>query len=115
MVTCVPRASWKKTFANDFSFRTQRAQQERFLSGWIGQLAPLLFPEPEAFSLHFHAIPFRGDPSGLDNHYLPMRGKAGTSVLTFFVREQKSRVFCYANANLTRADQAGELLRFVEF
>ena len=105
----------KKTFANDYSFRTQRAQQQRFRAGWIGQLSPLLFPEPEAFSLDFHAIPYRGDPSGLDNHYLPMRGKAGTSVLTFFVREQKSRVFCYANANLTRADQAGEPRRFVEF
>lgn len=105
----------KKTFANDYSFRTQRDQQQRFLAGWIRQLSPLLFPEPEAFSLDFHAIPYRGDPSGLDNHYLPMRGKAGTSVLTFFVREQKSRVFCYANANLTRADQAGEPLRFVDF
>jgi len=30
-------------------------------------------------------------------------------------QEQKSRVLCYANANLTRHDQAGELLRFVEF
>src|SRR5262249_29215879 len=49
-----------------------------------------------------------------ENHYLPLRGKAGPSILTFFAYEPKSRVLCYANANLTRADQAGELLRFVE-
>jgi hypothetical protein len=36
-------------------------------------------------------------------------------VLTFFALENDSRVLCYANANLTRADQPGELLRFVEF
>jgi hypothetical protein len=105
----------KKTFANDYSFRTQRTQQQRFLAGWIGQLSRLLFPDADTFSLDFHAIPYRGDPSGLDNHYLPLRGKAGPSVLTFFAHEQKSRIFCYANANLTRNDQAGEAMRFVDF
>jgi hypothetical protein len=65
--------------------------------------------------LDFHAIPFRGDPAALDNHFLPRRGKAGPSVLSFFAQESESRVLCYANANLTRADQPGELMRFVEF
>jgi hypothetical protein len=36
-------------------------------------------------------------------------------VLSFFALEQKSRCLCYSNANLTRADQNGELMRFVEF
>jgi len=105
----------KKSFATDYSYRTQRTHQEKLIAGWIGKLSPILFPQPEAFNLDFHAIPYRGDPDGLDHHYLPLRGKAGTSVLTFFAQEQKSRVFCYANANLTRDDQAGEILRFVEF
>ena len=78
-------------------------------------MAPRLFPEGRAFALDFHTIPFRGDPTALDNHYLPRRGKAGPSVLSFFAQEQESRVVCYANANLTRADQSGELMRFVEF
>jgi hypothetical protein len=105
----------KKSYASDYSYRTQRRHQERLLSGWVAALAKLLMPDAGAFCLDFHAIPFRGDPTGLDNHYLPLRGKAGTSVLTFFAQEQKSRCLCYANANLTRSDQAGELLRFVDF
>jgi hypothetical protein len=105
----------KKSFATDHSYRTTRLKQQRLLAGWIAGLAPLLFPEAEAFCLDFHAIPYRGDPDVLDNHYLPLRGKAGPSVLTFFAHEPKSRVLCYANANLTRADQAGELMRFVDF
>lgn len=105
----------KKSFATDYSYRLDRDHQERLLAGWIGRLAPLLFPRPEAFCLDFHAIPFRGDPSGLDRHYIPQRGKAGTSVLTFFAQEQKSRVLCYENTNLTRVDQPGELMRFVAF
>lgn len=105
----------KKSFVTDYSYRTQRSHQEQLLAAWVGKLAALLFPQPEAFNLDFHAIPYRGDPAGLDNHYLPLRGKAGPSVLTFFAQEQKSRVLCYGNANLSRDDQAGEILRFVTF
>jgi hypothetical protein len=105
----------KKSFVTDYSYRTQRSHQEQLLAAWVGKLAALLFPQPEAFNLDFHAIPYRGDPTGLDNHYLPLRGKAGPSVLTFFAQEQKSRVLCYGNANLTRDEQAGEILRFVTF
>jgi hypothetical protein len=85
------------------------------MQGRVKAIAPLMFPAAEGFSLDFHPIPYRGDPAGLDRHYLPRRGTAGTSVLTFFALEQKGRCLCYANANLTRADQKGEPLRFVEF
>ena len=105
----------KATFATDYSYRTQRCHQQQLLTGWVSGLAPLLFPQGQVFSLDFHTIPFRGDSAALENHYLPRRGKAGPSVLSFFAQEQESRVLCYANANLTRADQPGELMRFVEF
>src|SRR5512135_200252 len=105
----------KKSFATDYSYRVVRDRQLGLLQGWVKALAPVMFPEPEGFSLDFHPIPFRGDPAALDRHYLPRRGKAGPSVLTFFALEQASRCLCYANANLTRADQNGELMRFVAF
>lgn len=105
----------KKSYATDYSYRTQRGHQEQLLLGWIRALAPLLLPKAPTFSLDFHPIPHRGDPSTLDYHYIPQRGKAVPSVQTFFVHEQDSRLLCYANANLTRADQAGALMEFVEF
>jgi hypothetical protein len=105
----------KKSSATAYSYRTSRDHQRALLAGWVGALSGLLFPQAEAFSLDFHAIPYRGDDAGLDRHYLPRRGKAGTSVLTFFALENASRVLCYANANLTRADQPGEPMRFVDF
>jgi hypothetical protein len=105
----------KKSYATDYSYRTTRPQQERLLSSWISALAPLLFPEAQAFCLDFHPIPYRGDPEVLDNHYLPLRGKAGPSILTFFAHEPKSRTLCYANANVTRADQPGQLMGFIDF
>ena len=105
----------KKSYATAYSYGTVREQQQKLLSGWVGALAPLLFPQARSFALDFHPIPYRGDPTGLEQHYLPKRGKAGTSVQSFFAQEQESRVICYANANLTRNDQAGEIMRFVEF
>ena len=105
----------KKSYATDYSYRTTRVHQRQLLSGWVAGLAPLLFPEAEAFCLDFHPIPYRGAPEALENHYLPRRGKAGPSILTFFAHEPQSRTLCYANANLTRADQPGEVMRFIEF
>jgi len=105
----------KKSFATDYSYRTQRRQQYTLLRKWIQGLAPVLFPEANSFSLDFHAIPYRGDHAGLENHYLPRRGVAGPSVLSFFALEQDSRCLCYANANLLRAEQPGEAWRFIEF
>ena len=106
----------KKSFATDYSYRTQRPQQQRLLSGWVAGLAPLLFPEGRDLLPGLPPDPLPRRPDGAGQ---PLRrrcsGKAGPSVLTFFAQEHESRVLCYANANLTRADQAGEVLRFVEF
>jgi hypothetical protein len=105
----------KKSFLTDCSYRTARPQQQALLTGWVGALAPLLLPQAKALSLDFHPIPYRGDPTGLDRHYIPRQGQAAPRVRTFFALENDSRVLCYANANLTRIDQPGELMRFVEF
>jgi hypothetical protein len=105
----------KKSFATDYSYRTCRRHQRQLLAGWVGALAVPLFGPADTFALDFHPIPYRGDPTGLLTHYIPLRGKASPSVLTFFALEQDSRVLCYANAFLTRAGQPGEPLRFAEF
>ena len=105
----------KKSFLTEYSYRTTRAHQRALLAGWVGALSKVLFPDANTFSLDFHPIPYRGDCTGLETHYVPLAGKAQPSVLSFFALEQDSRVLCYANANLIRAEQPGEVMRFVEF
>lgn len=105
----------KKTFATDYSYRTQRRQQEKLLGSWVKKLSPILLPEAKAFSLDFHPIPYRGEEAVLENHYIPCRGQACPSVQTFFAQVHEKQVFCYANANLTRDEQTVEVLRFVEY
>jgi hypothetical protein len=105
----------KKSFATDYSYRTTREHQRALLQAWVDALGKVMFPAAHTFSLDFHPIPYRGDPTGLDRHYIPCRGAAGPSVQTFFALEQESRCLCYANANLIRSDQPGELMQFVAF
>lgn len=105
----------KKSFVSDYSYRTDRDHQQQLLAGWLQQLSPLLLPDAHAFSLDFHPIPYRGEQAVLENHYIPCRGQAGPSVQSFFAQDHKNQVFCYANANLTRDEQSGEITRFVEF
>ena len=105
----------KKSFLTEYSYRCDRPQQRALLAGWVASLSGLLFEQAQTFALDFHPIPYRGEAAGLERHYIPLSGKASPSVLSFFALEHDSRVLCYANANLTRAEQAGEVLRFVEF
>jgi hypothetical protein len=105
----------RTTFAPDYSDRTPREHQHRWLSGWLTPLAPLLLPDASTVCLDLHPIPSRGDPTGLATHYIAQRGKASTSVLTFFAHEPHRHVLCYANAHLTRAEQPGERMRVVAF
>jgi hypothetical protein len=105
----------KKSFMTDYSYRTSRTNQRALLAGWVRALSGLLLTQPQAFALDFHPIPYRAEQTELEQHHIPTQGRARPSVLSFFALEQASRVLCYANANLTRAEQAGEVVRFVEF
>lgn len=105
----------KKSFATDYSYRTQRRQQEKLLGSWVKKLSPILLPEAKSFSLDFHPIPYRGEQAVLENHYIPCRGQACPSVQAFFAQEHETQVFCYANANLTRDEQTHEAIRFVDY
>ena len=105
----------KKSFLTEYSYRCDRPQQRALLAGWVAGLSGLLFEPADTFSLDFHPIPYRGEAAGLERHYIPLAGKASPSVLSFFALEHDSRVLCYANADLTRAEQPGEVLRFVGF
>ena len=105
----------KKSFLTEYSYRTSRDNQWVLLRGWVAGLAALLFPQAEAFSLDFHPIPHRGEDPPLERQYVSLQGRARPSVLAYFALEHGSRVLCYANANLTRAEQAAETSRFVEF
>ena len=93
----------KKSFTTDYSYRTTRDHQCGLLRGWVKALATFLFPDASTFSLDFHPIPFRGDPSAYGEPLPAAAWESRPQRVDVFGLEQKSRCLCYANANITQA------------
>lgn len=102
----------KTTYATDYSYRTDRAMNERFVDVLVSHL-PLEAP-PIDFNLDFHAIPFRGQQSDLENHWVPKSHRGQPAVMAFVAQEESRRVMVYATANLLRQDADGMVVKFVD-
>ena len=64
--------------------------------------------------LDFHAIMHWGEDVALEKHYVPSRSQRTRSVLSFFAQDGASQTLIYANADLTKATQANEVLVFAD-
>ena len=62
--------------------------------------------------LDFHAIMHWGEDAGLGEALRTTRSQRTRSVLTFFAQDSSTDTLVYANADLTKATQAGEVLVF---
>ena len=50
-----------------------------------------------------------------EKHYVSKRSRRQKGLLAFLAQDGEERVFCYANADLRKAEQTDEILRFVAF
>ena len=66
------------------------------------------------FDLDFHAIMHWGEDPALEKHYVPSRSQRTRSVLTFFAQDAATRNLIYANADISKATQAREVIAFCE-
>src|ERR1019366_4370780 len=67
------------------------------------------------FNCDFHAIRHHGTDAVLEEHYVPSRSQRTRAVLTFFAQDHASTEMVYANADLTKAEQAAEILAFAAY
>jgi len=106
----------KVTASSDYSYRISNQENSLLLKHWVQALYPILCPQGSlSFALDFHSIAHRGRPSDLENHYVPMRGKAQPSILSFFARAIDSPMLCYANCDLLRQQQERMPLVFIDY
>ena len=68
----------------------------------------------EEINLDFHAVMHWGEDPALEKHYVPRRSQRTRSVLTFFAEDADSHTLLYANADLSKANQANEVLAFAD-
>jgi len=106
----------KTTALTTYSYRLDHCPQTALLTG-LGKAmlaADLITDAGGDLDLDFHAIMHWGDDVALERHYVPRRSQRTRSVLSFFAQDGASQTLVYANADLTKATQANEVLVFAE-
>jgi len=106
----------KKSALTSYSYRLAHDHQRNFLAALDAQMisAGLATGEQAIFDLDFHAVMHWGDDPVLEKHYVPTRSQRARSVLTFFAQDCGTHNLVYANADLSKATQAREVLAFCD-
>jgi len=111
-LTALPKA----THLTSYSYRVRRTANEKLLTGVTRRLRELgLATGEHGFNLDFHAIRHHGTDTPLEKHYVPRRSQRTRAVLTFFAQDHASTEMVYANADLTKAEQAREIIAFADY
>jgi len=111
-MTALPKA----THLGTYSWRIRRQSNHKLLAGLIAALRPLgLATGAAGFNCDFHAIRHHGADAQLEKHYVPRRSQRTKAVLTFFAQDHASAEMVYANADLTKAEQAKEIIAFADY
>jgi len=105
----------KRSFLTEYSCRIDPACYPQLMRRGFDAANTLGLARGLSFDLDFHTIPSHGEDALLEKHYVSKRSRRQKGILAFLAHDAGQRVFCYANANLRKADQSDEVLRFVEF
>jgi hypothetical protein len=105
----------KKSYLSEYSSRVGHAKTTRLLAAVSDHIkGDPTFPG-HSFNLDFHSIPFYGDDSVVESHYVSMRSRRQKSILTFLAQDVDGDAFCYANADLRKGEENDEIFRFIKF
>jgi transposase len=111
-LTALPKA----THLGTYSWRVRRESSRELLASLVAALRPLGLATGEAgFNCDFHAIRHHGTDVQLEKHYVPRRSQRTRAVLTFFAQDHASAEMVYANAGITKAEQAAEIIAFADY
>src|SRR6266568_2573699 len=111
-LTALPKANHLRTYA----YRVRRDSNRTLLSGLVNALRRQGLATGEAgFNCDFHAIRHHGEVVPLEKHYVPKRSQRTRAVLTFFAQDHASTEMVYANADITKAEQAREIIAFADY
>jgi hypothetical protein len=108
------RALPKATALATYSHRLSHERQRSFLAALDAAMVRAGLVEGADFDLDFHAVMHWGEDAALERNYVPRRSQRTRSVLTFFAQDAQTHNLIYANADLSRAAQAREVLAFCD-
>ena len=105
----------KRSYLASYSSRIDHKMNLRLMDAWSQQVGKSGLPEGASFDLDFHSVPANSSEEPLEKHYVSSRSRSQKGILVFLARDAEQRLLRYANAGVIKAEQATEILRFVEF
>jgi hypothetical protein len=105
----------KRSYLAAYSSRVDHRANLRLMDAWFEQIEGIGLPHGISLDLDFHTVPANTAAEPLEKHYVSSRSRRQQGILVFLARDAEQRVFRYANAGIPKAEQADEILRFIEF
>jgi hypothetical protein len=105
----------KRSYLAAYSAQIDDRITGRLLAAWFTEVARAGLTRGSSLDLDFHTVPANTAEEPLEKHYVSRRSRSQKGILTFLARDASQRVLCYARAGITKAEQPGEIQRFVDF
>jgi len=105
----------KRSYLAAYSSRVDHRACLRFMEAWLEQVEQAGLPRGPSFDLDFHSVPANSAEEPLEKHYVSSRSRSQQGILVFLARDAEPSVLRYANAGVTKDEQADEILQFVRF
>src|ERR1017187_5331184 len=99
----------KRSYLASYSSRIDHKACLRFMEAWLEQMERAGLPRGPSFDLDFHSVPANSAEEPLEKHYVSSRSRSQKGILVFLARDAEQRVLRYANAGVTKSEQADEI------
>jgi len=105
----------KTAYISEYSNRITHEYNISFLDKWLPLLRKHFYVTGESFNLDFQSLPYYGEQPVVQKHYVSMRSRSQNAIPVFFAQDEKSKIFCYSNADIRKGEEANEIFRFIDF
>ena len=105
----------KRSYLAGYSSSIDDHMIHSLMAAWFAEAPRAGLVRGTSLDLDFHTVPANSTEEPLEKHYVSRRSRSQQGILTFLARDADQRTLCYAHAGITKADQAKEILRFVDF
>jgi hypothetical protein len=105
----------KRSYLASYSSSVDDRANDRLMAAWFNETPRAGLKRGDSLELDFHTVPANSTEEPLEKHYVSSRSRSQQGILTFLARDAEQRLLRYARAGIAKAEQAGEILRFVDF
>jgi hypothetical protein len=104
----------KRSYRAASSSQSEDRTTQRLLAAWFTDVQRAGRTRGSSLDLDSHPVPAHTAEGPLEKHDVSRRSRSQRGLLTFLARDASQRVPGYARAGITKAEQPGAILRFVD-